>query len=261
MEAFLQSPSITVITVVYNAADHLEDTILSVINQSYDNMEYIIIDGGSTDNSLNIISKYRDKIQQVISGPDKGIYDAMNKGIRLANGSWVNFMNAGDKFKDSNVLRDVFIEEIPINISFIYSDFILDDKQNGKTLITADISRGNILHQSVIYKKDLHDLYGFYLVTKSIIVSDYLFFNAVPINETYKSGTPISVNDITGVSQGDWCYYQKKSVDFVFGRTSLSHFFLAVCYYKFRVLVKLLFGNNLLKYIDQFNSKIKRFNL
>ena len=82
----MESPLITVITVSYNAASSIEQTIISVINQTYPHIEYIIIDGGSTDNTVDIIKKYADKISYWVSEPDKGIYDAMNKGIKIAAG-------------------------------------------------------------------------------------------------------------------------------------------------------------------------------
>ena len=101
-------PLITVVTVVFNGAKLLDDTIKSVINQTYSNIEYIIIDGCSTDGTLDIIEKYRDEISWV-SEHDKGIYDAMNKGIALANGKWINFMNAGDSFYSLSTIADVFV--------------------------------------------------------------------------------------------------------------------------------------------------------
>ena len=102
------NPLISVVTVSYNAVSVIEQTIFSVINQTYPNVEYIIIDGGSTDGTVDIIKKYADKITYWVSEPDKGIYDAMNKGIELATGEWINFMNAGDSFYSFSILELIF---------------------------------------------------------------------------------------------------------------------------------------------------------
>ena len=96
-------PLITVVTVVYNGAATLEQTILSVVNQTYDNVEYIIIDGASTDCTLDIVKKYEDKIDFWQSEPDKGIYDAMNKGIGLATGEYVALLNSGDWYENNTI--------------------------------------------------------------------------------------------------------------------------------------------------------------
>jgi len=92
-------PLISIVTVVYNGAKHLEQTILSVLKQSYPNVEYLIIDGGSTDGTLEIIRQYEEAIDYWISETDKGIYDAMNKGISLASGDYIVFLNADDWYE------------------------------------------------------------------------------------------------------------------------------------------------------------------
>ena len=100
-------PKFSIITVTYNAEKVLEDTIQSVIFQTYRNVEYIIVDGASKDHTLEIVNKYHNRINKVISEPDKGLYDAMNKGILLATGDYLCFLNAGDKFHDSDTLQKI----------------------------------------------------------------------------------------------------------------------------------------------------------
>ena len=100
-------PKFSIITVTYNAEKVLEDTIQSVIFQTYRNVEYIIVDGASKDHTLEIVNKYHNRINKVISEPDKGLYDAMNKGIQLATGNYLCFLNAGDKFHDSETLQKI----------------------------------------------------------------------------------------------------------------------------------------------------------
>jgi glycosyltransferase involved in cell wall biosynthesis len=117
-------PLITVVTVVRNGEETLEQTILSVINQTYTNIEYIVVDGASTDGTLDIIRKYEDRIDYWMSEPDGGIYYAMNKGIDLATGEWINFMNSGDSFYNKNVLKTIFEEHI-ITDDIVYGDVFL----------------------------------------------------------------------------------------------------------------------------------------
>lgn len=97
---------ISVVTVCYNAKDILEETILSVISQTYKELEYIVIDGGSKDGTLSIVKKYESDISFFISEPDKGIYDAMNKGVKAAKGDYILFMNSGDCFYSDTTLED-----------------------------------------------------------------------------------------------------------------------------------------------------------
>lgn len=96
-----KAPLITVITVSYNAVSSIEDTIKSVINQSYKNIEFIIIDGQSTDGTVDIIKKYEKQIAYWTSEPDNGVYDAMNKGIDKSTGEWIIFLGADDILLDN----------------------------------------------------------------------------------------------------------------------------------------------------------------
>lgn len=102
-------PKFSIITVTYNAAKVLEDTIQSIVTQTYKNLEYIIVDGGSTDETLDIIHKYQEHITTVISEPDQGLYDAMNKGIKLATGDYLCFLNAGDGLHEDDTLLQWYI--------------------------------------------------------------------------------------------------------------------------------------------------------
>ncbi|SEQ84571.1 glycosyltransferase family 2 protein [Pedobacter rhizosphaerae] len=101
-------PKLSIITIVYNNARDIERTIQSVINQTYKKIEYIVIDGASTDGTLEIVNRYQDQISKIVSEPDKGIYDAMNKGLALATGDYILFMNSGDEIYDHQTVEAVF---------------------------------------------------------------------------------------------------------------------------------------------------------
>jgi glycosyltransferase involved in cell wall biosynthesis len=165
-------PKITIITVVYNAVSTLEETILSVINQNFDNFEYIIIDGGSTDGTVEIIKKYQDNITLWISEPDKGIYDAMNKGIQNAKGEYVYFLGADDVLIDEFVLEKVkvlFTNKFNIyygNVIFKNRNQLYDGKFNAFKLVTRNIS-----HQSIFYPKAVFDEFQYNTVYR--IFADY----------------------------------------------------------------------------------------
>ena len=97
-------PRFSIITVTYNAEKALEETIQSIISQTYKDIEYIIVDGGSKDRTLSIIEKYKSHIAKVVSEPDKGLYDAMNKGLKMATGDYVCFLNAGDSLHEDETV-------------------------------------------------------------------------------------------------------------------------------------------------------------
>lgn len=103
----MSAPQISIITVVYNAAEQLQRTIHSVVSQDYPYLEYIVVDGGSTDGSRELIASYGNKVSQWVSEPDKGIYDAMNKGLRMAQGHYVWFLNAGDTLPAAQTVSEM----------------------------------------------------------------------------------------------------------------------------------------------------------
>lgn len=123
-------PKFSIITVTYNAGATLEDTIQSVITQSYKNLEYIIVDGGSKDRTLDIIRQYRTHIHTVVSEPDRGLYDAMNKGIRLATGDYICFLNAGDELHEDDTLL-MMVHSITGNVlpDVLYGETAIVDEE------------------------------------------------------------------------------------------------------------------------------------
>ncbi len=175
-------PLITVITVVFNGEKYLEETILSVINQTYDNVEYIIIDGGSTDGTLNIILKYEYALDYWVSEKDKGIYDAMNKGIDLTTGDWINFMNGGDSFYRSNILEKIHLNKIQADVVYGDCEVTYESSHlhfpNKKTTRYAKNHKALIRgmpfsHQSTFTKSILLKRNKF---TTALLTSDFEFF-------------------------------------------------------------------------------------
>ncbi len=234
----MNSHKVSIITIVYNDAKGLERTIKSVINQTFTDYEYIIIDGGSTDGTIEIIKKYSAQITKWISEPDKGIYDAMNKGIKMADGEWISMMNAGDIFADSHVLRQVFSLNIPSNKTFIYSDIYTLRKNGQRIYRPLSYDKGNLIHQAIIYRRKLHEEHGYYIVTKKIIISDYLFFMRIPIEEVMKINIIIAEYEGGGVSaQGNWACQQAYCADVVFRRRSFNGMLKAYIWKKFKSII------------------------
>jgi glycosyltransferase involved in cell wall biosynthesis len=157
------TPLVSIVTVVFNAKDDVEKTIKSVMNQTYNNIEHIVIDGSSNDGTVEVIKKYENHIDYWISQEDDGIYDAMNKGIKAAKGDWINFMNAGDVFFEPKTLDKVGFG-MHKESSLIYGNSII----NNKVEFTAPLNQlkyGVIMacHQSMFFSLDLkHRSYVYY---------------------------------------------------------------------------------------------------
>jgi glycosyltransferase involved in cell wall biosynthesis len=167
-------PLISIITIVYNCQDTIEATILSTLNQTYNNIEYIIIDGSSTDGTVDIIKKYEDKINYYISEKDKGISDAFNKGIAQANG-YILMLNAGDVFIDNTILEDT---SIFLNHSVIAFEVINNyGRKVGKAHYgnKDNLNLSKVPHQGTFVHKSIYLKYGLYSIGFKIRM-DYEFF-------------------------------------------------------------------------------------
>lgn len=163
---------ITVVTVCFNAEDLIEETIKSVIGQTHSDLEYIIIDGNSSDKTMEIVRKYADRISKIISEPDNGIYDAMNKGIELATGEYINFMNAGDIFTDKDVVKDI-VSNLEPSTDIIYGDSTMVDYKGRHLFIPADIDTSRLSkkpiyrHNASFTRISLHKKHKFDLSRKA----------------------------------------------------------------------------------------------
>jgi glycosyltransferase involved in cell wall biosynthesis len=163
-------PRISVITIVYNDVKHLEETILSVTEQTFDNIEYIIIDGGSTDGTLDVIKNHADKLSYWISEKDNGIYDAMNKGLRIASGDFVWFLNSGDQIHEKNTVEEL-VRQIDEETDVIYGETVLINdegeilgmrrKQAPENLTWKSFFTGMMVcHQSVLVRRNVAPEYN-----------------------------------------------------------------------------------------------------
>lgn len=174
---------ISVITVVYNGEKTISDTVNSVLNQTYDNIELIIIDGGSSDSTLKMLEPFKNRINCLISEPDKGIYDAMNKGVSVANGEWIIFLNSDDVFHSVETLSQLSgsIKDNP-NVEFVYGKVRLVD--NGKFLF----NKGSVIenkdywrptkfmcHQAIMCKREIFKRLGGFEVGVGGGISDYIW--------------------------------------------------------------------------------------
>jgi glycosyltransferase involved in cell wall biosynthesis len=173
-------PKLSIITINFNDNNGLEKTIKSVVSQTFTDFEYIIIDGGSTDGSIDVIKKYSDRINYWISEKDNGIYNAQNKGIANAKGEYCLFLNSGDYLVDKNVLQNVFLKNYHEDI--LYGDMLIDwgngNVKHGKmpdNITSIQMLTDTLWHPVSFIKKELFIKYGRYDESYEM-VADYEFF-------------------------------------------------------------------------------------
>jgi glycosyltransferase involved in cell wall biosynthesis len=215
--------SISVVTVVFNGRGEISNTIDSVIAQDYPKIEYVIIDGGSTDGTSNIIQQYEDKLDIVVCEPDDGVYDAMNKAIGRASGEFILFMNCGDVFASSDSVSSAMRYIQSGFDQVIFGSWLRRSNAKSMTLCHPILAKGLFNHQAVIYSRNIHAWHGSYVNIKGLTTADYLFFATLfssPAVICKVIDTTIAIIDINGLSAGSQTLSQKYAIDFICGRVS-----------------------------------------
>lgn len=255
----LSNPLISIITVVYNGEKYIERTIQNILNQDYLNIQYIIIDGGSRDGTLDIIKKYEKRIYYIVSEKDCGIYDAMNKGIKIATGDWINFMNAGDIFYNKYTVSNI-VKTIDIDVDLIYGDIEIEYPNFSRFQKAGNLKnlwKGmQFSHQSIFTKTSLLKRREFNLLYKITADFDCVYylwknsykFKYIPI--------VIGIVDSGGLSDINRVNVYKEYLEIV-GKHKVKYkyyFYTQICKTKIKNLIKTL----LPKYIV--NKIIKMIN-
>lgn len=209
------SVKVSIITVVYNNTKYIRNAIQSTLSQDYGNIEYVVIDGNSTDGTVEIIKEYQDEISLFISEPDKGIYDALNKGIIHASGDVIAILHSDDQFCDSHVVSDVMEQMGKFKAEFCFSDMVIIENSSGRVLryYMAHYFKKWMFrlgwmppHPTCFINKSLFDEFGLYS-TKYKIAGDFdllvRFFYGRKIRWAYLDRISIKMSE-GGVSNSGW---------------------------------------------------------
>jgi glycosyltransferase involved in cell wall biosynthesis len=163
---------VSIITITYNSAETIEDTIQSVLSQDYSSIEYIVVDGASSDRTMEIVERYKGRISKVISERDKGIYDAMNKGVALATGDVIGILNSDDFYADNHVISDIVRTMNSVKSDACYADLVYVDRLETNKVIrswkSGEYHHGDFLrgwmppHPTFFVKSDVYRKHGTY---------------------------------------------------------------------------------------------------
>ncbi len=243
---------ISIITATYNSQATIQDTIKSVLSQNYCNIEHIIIDGGSTDDTLNIVRSYGDKISKIISEPDKGIYDAMNKGIKLATGDVVGLLNSDDFFNNNTYISQVvetFKKDMEIDAVYANMYYV---SQNEPTKIirywkSKDFKKKMFFsgwhppHPTLYIKKDIYKKYGTFDLSFNLAADFELmlrFFERHKIRTKHIDTYAVRMR-LGGATSKNWENIRKQNIECV--KAFKKNGFKAPLFYPlYRLMPKLL---------------------
>jgi glycosyltransferase involved in cell wall biosynthesis len=205
---------LSIITINLNNAEGLEKTIASVVSQTYKNFEFIIIDGSSKDNSLDIINRYKEQINFWVSENDNGIYQAMNKGINIAKGSYLLFLNSGDILNGKYAL-ETFINDKNCNGDIIYGNYKFDkgEKKYPENLTPLHFFKSSLPHQSSLIKKELFSSFGLYNEDFKIVSDKAFFIKCFLSNNVQFSYVDfaLSIADLSGISNTNFELVKKEN--------------------------------------------------
>lgn len=219
----IQFPLISVVTVVRNGIAGIEKTIKSVIDQDWPAVEYIIVDGVSTDGTVDVIERYRSRIDIFITEQDEGIYDAMNKALEYSSGEYLIYMNCGDVFISNTAISSVAkyltqgVEQV------IFSGWQRQSEDRVVRRCYPILNKGFFNHQAILYSKSIHAWAGRYVQVNRLTTADYLFFTTVMRSKRVACqvvDVSTALIDINGVSAGSHTIAQKYAIDYLYGNVS-----------------------------------------
>ena len=251
--------SFSVVTVCYNAVETIERTICSVISQTLKSIDYIIIDGGSKDGTNDVISKYKNYLNYYVSEPDRGIYDAMNKGIHASKGEYMIFLNAGDVFSHSNIIEELYnrIQSESSMSDLIYGDVIYKYAFGERYISSKDLRRIKydmvFSHQSVFVRSEILKKRHFDLRYRLAADYDFLLWAYINKLSFRYIDVPVSVVDASGgATYGHFVKSRKESYDIQCsygGNRILCYFWYLwkISYFKITSTIKDRFPRGLLR--------------
>lgn len=235
----MQNPKISIITIAYNCENEIEDTIKSVINQSYPNKEYLIIDGASTDNTMAVVNQYKDKIDVIVSEPDKGRSDAFNKGIQRASGDYLVMINAGDLLTEDAL--EQFAQHFEPGYDVIKGCTLRWNPETGKKYREKPVTHYPaipfnflVCHQSTYILKAAYEKYGGYLEDFRVAMDMELMLRYTRLGARFHAiNADLAIFRMGGISQTSVGrrYYEMRQALALNGRTSFqTNLFMAYIY-------------------------------